>query len=81
MDKRETFDTTDSLKTILAGLYQQNQKASFLIDKDGLTRLEGLITHIELQGDSTTIMVGDMPIAIEQIIAVNGIFRDDYTEC
>jgi len=81
MDKRETFDTTDSLKAILAGLYQQKQKASFLIDKDGLTRLEGTITDIQQQGDGITIMVGDMPIAIEQIIAVNGIFRDDYTEC
>lgn len=80
MDKRETFDSTDSLKNILAGLYQQKQKASFLIDKNGLTRLEGLITDIQ-QGDNASITVGDNQIALEQIIAVNGIFRGDYTEC
>ena len=80
MDKRETFDSTDSLKNILAGLYQQKQKASFLIDENGLMRLEGLITDIQ-QGDNTTITIGDNQIALEQIIAVNGIFRGDYSEC
>jgi hypothetical protein len=81
MDKRETFDNTDSLKNILAGLYQQKQKASFLIDQDGLTRLEGIITDMHQQDDATTITVGDKLIRIKQIIAVNGIFRGDYTEC
>lgn len=81
MDRRETFDSTDSLKNILAGLYQQKQKASFLIDKNGLTRMEGLITNMQEQGDNITITVGNDPISLEQIIAVNGIFRGDYTEC
>lgn len=81
MDKRETFANIDSLKTILSNLYQQKQKASLLIDKDGLTRVEGIITHMQQNGSTATITVGDKLIALEQIIAVNGIFRDDYTEC
>lgn len=84
MDKRETFDDLQKLKTILNTLLQQQAKASFLIDNNGLTRIEGVITAIEEQPDlnfaAITINHTDK-ILLKQIIAVNGQFCSNYSEC
>jgi hypothetical protein len=84
MDQRETFDSLQKLKTILCGLYQQGERASLLVDSDGLTRMEGRIASVKEMADlgSTVITLeqGEW-IYLKQIIAVNGQFRSDYSEC
>ena len=84
MDQRLTFDNLQKLKTILQDLFQQQQTASFLLDSEGLTRMEGLITSIDEQPDlSSTAITLDQKnrILLKQVIAVNGQFRSDYSEC
>jgi hypothetical protein len=84
MDQRETFDSLQKLKTILCSLNQQGETASLLVDSDGLTRMEGHIASIKEKADlgSTVITLehGEW-IYLNQIIAVNGQFRSDYSEC
>ncbi|MGN6163958.1 MAG: hypothetical protein ACTHOF_05385 [Flavisolibacter sp.] len=84
MDKRETFDDLQKLKAILKTLWQQQSKASFLIDDNGLIRVDGVVSFIDEQADLNLAIVtidGDNNILLKQIIAVNGQFRSDYTEC
>ncbi len=84
MDKRETFDNLEKLRTILDKLRQEQQKASLLLDQEGLTRMEGLISSIDDQPDPGATVVtlnGDTKILLTQIVAVNGQFRSDYSEC
>jgi hypothetical protein len=84
MDQRKTFDSLQNLKDILHYLFQQKETASLLVDSKGITRMEGIITAIEEQQDlsntSITLNHADK-ILLNQIIAVNGQFRSDYSEC
>jgi|SwirhisoilCB2_FD_contig_31_16502391_length_452_multi_7_in_0_out_0_1 hypothetical protein len=84
MDKRETFKDYQQLLSIFSNLQQQQQKAALLIDDEGLTRMEGAVTGIEQNADtgkSRIIIDNKTPVSLEQVIAVNGLFRDDYSEC
>ena len=86
MDQRQTFDNYQTLKAILFSLRQQNEKASFLVEQEGLTRVEGTIAAIEDEPSTGQVMVTinnhpSAAILLKDIIAVNGIFRSDYTEC
>jgi hypothetical protein len=84
MDQRDTFQNLSQLHSIVSGLFTEKQKASLLIDSNGLTRVEGEITFIEQQGDpaKTVITIDNVDqINLSQIIAVNGLFRSDYSEC
>ena len=84
MDQRQTFKDSDELLSFVSQIFQQKQQASLLIDKDGLTRVEGTITAINEHNNvnETSIVVNDtIPFAIKEIIGINGIFRSDYSEC
>lgn len=84
MDQRQTFDSLQKLKTLLQDLYQQQEKAAFLLDQEGLTRMEGRITAIEEQsspGLTTIVLDQGNQFLLKQVIAVNGQFRSDYSEC
>jgi hypothetical protein len=84
MDKRETFDDLQKLKAILKIIRQQQSKASFLIDDNGLVRIDGVVSFIDEQADlnfAVAIINGNNNILLKQIIAVNGQFRSDYSEC
>jgi len=82
MDKRETFGSPQKLLAILNNL--QQQQVSLLVDDNGLTRMEGTITAIEEESNAANAVVtinGADKILLRQIIAVNGVFRSDYSEC
>ena len=84
MDKRETFKDYQQLLSIFSNLQQQQQKAALLIDAEGLTRMEGAVTRIERSDDAGKSIItidNKDSISLEQVIAVNGLFRDDYSEC
>jgi hypothetical protein len=86
MDQRQTFKDLKELKAILENLCDQQEKASFLVDREGLTRMEGTIASLEL-GESLTTAIIYLNCSetsfhyLHEIIAVNGIFRSDYSEC
>jgi len=84
MDQRETFDNPQRLLALVMNAHQQKQPSAFLLDNDGLQRIEGIITSIEKQQNinNTKITVADKnEILLEQIIGINGVFRSDYSEC
>ena len=84
MDKRKTFDNLLQLKNLLQTILAQKEKASFLVDNTGISRMEGLITGIEEKSSigETIITVNQTDeILLKEIIAVNGQFRSDYSEC
>jgi len=84
MDQRETFDNPQRLLALVMNAHQQKQPSAFLLDNDGLQRIEGIITSIEKQQNinNTKITVADKDeILLEQIIGINGVFRSDYSEC
>jgi hypothetical protein len=84
MDQRQTFKDSDQLFSFISQIFQLQQHASLLIDKDGLERVEGVITSIDphIDVNETTIMIDDItPVLIKEIIGVNGLFRSDYSEC
>ena len=84
MDQRQTFKDSDQLFSFISQVFQLQQHASLLVDKDGLERIEGVITSIEPHIDvsETTIMIDDTtPVLIKEIIGINGLFRSDYSEC
>lgn len=84
MDQRETFDNSHQLYEFVSAVFQQKQQAALLIDKEGLVRIEGLITAIRQQDaiDETQIVIDNREaVLLKQIIAVNGLFRSDYSEC
>ncbi len=84
MDSRITFDNLADLLEVLKETYLVGETASFMVDREGLSRVEGTVTGIE-PGDS----LGGFLIRLDngesfflgEVIAVNGIFRSDYTEC
>lgn len=78
MDKRETMGTDKNFTTMLQELLASGQKASMLVDHEGLGRMEGVIAkleppYVELQSGER--------IAMDTIMAINGVFKDDFSTC
>ena len=84
MDQRITFKDDQQLLSVFLSLEQQQQQTSLLIDNEGLTRIEGKVTCIEQTeniGKTKLSINNNEPIDLAQVSAVNGLFRDDYSEC
>jgi apolipoprotein N-acyltransferase len=84
MDIRDTIVTAESFFPILLQHFKSHNKVSLLIDKDGITRAEGYITNIESKDNvlNSIITLSDQTIfQIKDLIAVNGLFKSDYSEC
>jgi hypothetical protein len=84
MDIRDTVITPASFFPILLDHYKTNSKVSLLIDKEGITRVEGFIAEIKTSDDvliSTIILTDQTIFQIKDVIAVNGLFKSDYSEC
>lgn len=84
MDQRQTFQSFEELYTMLSALCNGNENVRLLADCEGITRVEGRVLHLERSpviGKSKAEIEGDVSLNLEQIIAVNGIFKSDYSEC
>lgn len=84
MDRRTTFRDNEELITFLAALQQENKKVSLLVDDEGIGRMEGRIVSIAKDQDlahSSFTLDDNTKLLIKQVIAVNGNFRSDYSEC
>jgi hypothetical protein len=82
MDQRTIYRNFPELFDLLARL--QGVRASFILDHEGLTRLDGTITSLTRAEDvrqSELVLDGGPAFRLDQVIAVNGTFRWDYTEC
>ena len=84
MDQRQTFPNLEGLRLILNDIILKGEKASFLLDRNGLSRAEGSILSIEETqpvGDTVIKLNNDELVYLKEIVGVNGVFRSDYTEC
>ncbi len=81
MDARITLNNKETFFQILKDLHFAEAQASLLYDKDGLTRYEGLIMDITAAPSSCLLLQDGLEIPLSSVIAVNGIFAPDYSEC
>ncbi|HMR84875.1 MAG TPA: hypothetical protein PKE30_17135 [Niabella sp.] len=82
MDQRDTLQAGEKFNGLLKEALHNNEPARLLYDNNGLIRTEGLIRELNLQNEKPYMILQDgQQIFIESIIAVNGKFRDNYTEC
>ena len=84
MDTRTTFNTSEELLSIVVSIYQQKQRVALLIDRNGLTRIQGEIISIDRKEDigKSVIHIGEYdPVELKDIIGINGLFHADYSEC
>jgi hypothetical protein len=82
MDKRDTLVVHATFLEILQSIQSEHQKASLLVDNNGIGREEGKITQISRSGNDTLVHLDNgKVIDLKTIIAVNGTFLSDYSEC
>ena len=82
MDCRDTLGSGDSFNTILRNCANTSQKVAMVLDVDGLTRAEGFIQAVELDTANPYIALNDgRRISCNSIVAINGIFLDQYSQC
>lgn len=81
-DTRETLPSQGSFYDLVMTLFQQKQKAALLYDDNGVTRGNGFITAVFEKDDRHWIRLNDeVEIAVDKILAINGLFSSYYSEC
>lgn len=82
MDKRGTLSANENFKQKLKNCFDNNEKVSMIVDDGGLIRAEGIIKSIHFDVDSPFIELhADTKINVHTIVAINGTFLSDYSEC
>ena len=81
MDTRITLNNKESFFKMLKDLHTHADKVSLLYDNNGLTRYEGFITGITGVLEPVLILQDGLEIPLYSVIAVNGIFVPEYSEC
>ena len=82
MDSRQTLVVLDTFEQMLEELYKSNGKVALLYDDNGITRAEGYIReYISGENQKNMVLDSGATIAIKKIVAVNGVFLSDYSEC
>jgi protein associated with RNAse G/E len=81
-DVRETLPVKANFFDTIKSLYEKWEMVHILYDDNGIICANGLITQVSEQDDSTYFVLDDAThIYIKTLIAVNGIFSADYSEC
>jgi len=81
MDIRNTLHTNESFIEVLRESFHSHTKVSLLFDDNGIVRTEGLIKMFS-QGPPATIELDNgLKIEAAKIVAINGLFLSDYSEC
>ena len=82
MDSRQTLVVHATFEQMLNELKENKQPAALLFDEEGLTRHEGTVTQLrEETGEMYVDLSDGKSIPLKAIVAVNGIFLSDYSEC
>jgi hypothetical protein len=77
-DARETIPVKGNFYSILEKLYRNRETASLLYDENGINRANGRITELN---EKSLLLDSGIRINLSGVVAVNGIFASDYTEC
>ncbi|WP_126243338.1 hypothetical protein [Chitinophaga rhizosphaerae] len=81
-DTRKTLPPKGSFDSQIVELFEEKQPASVLYEDNGVTRANGLIAAIfEKEGEKWFRLMDATEIRIGSLIAVNGTFASDYSEC
>ncbi|MBN8672867.1 MAG: hypothetical protein J0L56_01970 [Chitinophagales bacterium] len=82
MDNRTTLKTGQSFLDLLLQLQKDNTKAAMLLDCNGLIREEGIINEVVMNDTQPFLKLqSGLKIVVSTIVAVNGLFLPDYSEC
>lgn len=84
MDQRQTFGNLEELKAILDKCYNEHTPVALLADHEGLFRTSGNIVAAIKQApleDAVLALDNGTVLKLNEIVAVNGIFHSDYSEC
>jgi hypothetical protein len=82
MDCRLTIGETETFLDMLTVCMEEKKKADMILDVDGLTRASGWVQAISKVGGSYQIVMQDgAVIALETVVAVNGVFAAQYGGC
>lgn len=82
MDSRQTLHTNETFMDLLKSCYTAREKVYVLVDEEGITRTEGFITAFHASELNPSFVLDHLTtIAVQNLIAVNGIFRPEYGEC
>jgi hypothetical protein len=81
-DTRETLPVKGNFYDIVFSLFQNKETVNILYDDNGITRANGKIMKLNEQKESPYLVLDNgIQINVNSIIAVNGIFASDYSEC
>jgi len=82
MDIRGTLSAHENFIGKLMQYYDNKEKVSMIIDDGGMERREGFITSLHLDAQPPLFELQDgTRINPQHIIAINGTFLSDYSEC
>ena len=82
MDQRQTLKANESFAALLKEHMENGDEVRILFDSEGVERANGTIMEIDVEdGRLYVVLFGGIKIYIDSIIGLNGIFKDDYTEC
>lgn len=82
MDQRTTLGSNQNFLQLLQDIMDEDKIAYLLFDCMGMERAEGRILEIAAKAIPAYILLENhQKVLIEEIIGVNGIFRDDFSEC
>ncbi len=82
MDCRLTLHASETFLELLRAANQSGQKVYLLIDDTGISRTEGFVSEIHTNTSSPVIELDNgTTVELAKIVAVNGIFRPEYSEC
>ena len=82
MDCRITLGNNETFIELLNQARTTGEKVAMLIDDNGLDRMEGFVATVSPTGASPFIEMTDgRKMALNKIVAVNGIFLPEYGGC
>lgn len=82
MDSRNTLKINETFIELLQQLQKSGEKASMLLDDNGMVRAEGIIDKIELDSAHPSLKMQDgSTIELGKVVAVNGLFLPEYAQC
>ena len=84
MDCRGETVRAEMFYNILSAYMTNKEKVDLIVDREGTERIHGVVKDIQTDEKilrSRVTMNDETGFVINQVIAVNGIFRDDFSEC
>lgn len=82
MDTRHTLKKNEAFLQVLEDAQQAGSKVNLLLDDAGITRAEGIIISLDTNTPAPFIELNNgLKIALKSIVAVNGVFLPEYSEC